>query len=123
MSDLFDFEVTADSQLPKKSRDDKKIVLERLKDEPYALIFASKRLRSDMEVVLSALSYDPSAIQFIGQELLDDKDSIEHIKKLHPTINIPKSSRDINYKYEGDEFNLEAVFFSRNSDEKIKWTV
>lgn len=57
---------------PQCIKNDKEVVLEKVRLCGHALQFAGKKLRSDEEVVLAAINKDSFALQYASQELRDD---------------------------------------------------
>jgi hypothetical protein len=61
---------------------DKKFVLEKVKQTGWALEYASDELKKDKEVVLEAAKENGWALQFASAELLNDKDfMLEAVKQ------------------------------------------
>lgn len=84
--------------LPKRFRNDKKFILEAVKQDGYALQYASDDLKLDIDVVRAAIKQNKDVLELISSPRYlskDSKDSKEDIKKMAATLKkeITKSAK------------------------------
>jgi hypothetical protein len=64
----------------------KEVVLAAVKEDGYALQFASDELRDDKEVVLAAVNEDRWALRYASKSLIDDEYFLYEINQLRKII-------------------------------------